>query len=99
MDQARWLVVFSVVVVMIATLSLLHRYSRSNDSAIANTEASGTQNRSESSQQVVHTSEQKFNRQGRFKYSAPPRHVFSIENSSTFVEENKEFKDKGQILP
>lgn len=98
MDQARWLVVFSVVVVMIATLSLLHRYSRANDSAIANTDTIITQNLTGSSHQATRSSTQ-VNKQGRFKYSTPPRHVFSIENGSTFTEESKEFKDKGQILP
>jgi hypothetical protein len=98
MDQARWLVVFSVVVVMITVLSLLHRYSRPTNDIVDNVDVRVDQSRTALSQQNTEPSTQ-VGKQGRFKYSTPPKHVFSMEKSSTFVEENKEFKDKGQILP
>lgn len=100
MDQARWLVVFSVAVAMITTLTLLHRYSTPDDAdAVVNpgvqseeipawqNDASGSEN----SDTPI--------RPEKIKYSKPPGHVFSVENPSKFHQEEEEMKDKGDILP
>lgn len=96
MDQARWLVVFSVVVMMIVSLSLLHRFSQVEKVEVApatpgKTAAASWQSQSQSSSRPVANS-------GKIRYSKPPAHVFSVENSAKFAEEQEQMKDKGKII-
>ncbi|MDN5280044.1 MAG: hypothetical protein PWR01_4009 [Clostridiales bacterium] len=100
MDQARWIVVFSVIVFMIATLTLLHKFSKPSVEPLAKP---AEQNESVSLPVVSDQPEKVAQpsvmaKPTSIKFSRPPAHVFAVENNEAFARENRESSTRGKII-
>jgi hypothetical protein len=99
MDQARWLVVFSVVLSMIVTLTLLHRYAGARQTE----QITGLQPVNQVVKEVpgpvaLKADKTKWRPPAKIEYSEPPPHTFVLETPQDFSLENEEKKSKGRIL-
>lgn len=100
MDQARWLVVASVVFFMVATLTILNKFNAPDATGQTAIEKSveKTAARSKGKAQRSKASPTAWQEPTSVTFTRPPSHVFSVENPVSFKEENKEFNNKGKIL-
>ncbi len=99
MDQARWLIVLSVVVVMSTVLSLLHHFSEKSPKTIVNIDNPAKISTQKSSEPYLDSKVPGVARPIRkIRYSKPPSHVFSVETRTEFTKENELIKDKGKII-
>ncbi len=101
MDQARWIVVASVVFFMVATLTILNKFSVPAD---FKEQKAVKEPVKQAPAQVKKLAKKTKNLPTTWKeptsvkFSRPPSHVFSIENPGAFKKESKEFSNKGKIL-
>ncbi|GAB4270121.1 MAG: hypothetical protein Kow0029_06680 [Candidatus Rifleibacteriota bacterium] len=102
MDQARWIVVLSVVFCMMATLTILTKLFPkqpvldSNDEL--NVETLPLYSRNEVRKNSTKKQKGNWKPPEKIKYSKPPSHVFEVESGEAFAAENKEFEDRGKIV-
>jgi hypothetical protein len=101
MDQARWIVVASVVFFMVATLTILNKFSAPadhNSQAAVEEPVQKTPVQIKSKAKSAKTLPTTWKEPFSVKFTRPPLHVFSVENPAAFKEESKEFNGKGKIL-
>jgi hypothetical protein len=101
MDQARWIIVFSVVVCMIATLTILGRiyqpeiiYIDGETGEMVQKHTSKTEDQSFSYEPKAWKTRKNKN----IKYSKPPKQVFAVESPRAFQEEGRRFLEDGKIV-
>jgi len=103
MDNARWLVVFSVIFCMAVTLTLLNRYavgSRQSAPVV------GEQKEQTTTTSAATSSKPQENRQARRKaprftevsFPRPEAHTFAVESPQEIEKMNAEMKVKGRII-
>lgn len=101
MDNARWLVIFSALISMIAVLTFMNRFSTDARVLPAATP-------------VIQIAEQKSvvyepktdlikrgavrKKYGQIKFSKPPAHTFAVESNDEFRKMDASQKDSGRIL-
>lgn len=83
MDQARWLVVLSVIIVMLTVLTFLSKQAE-YPSTVNQTEIVQSQQKHKKTEQTTrpYTASRRKIRQpsaSNIKYSTPPKHVFAID--------------------
>ena len=97
MDQARWFVVLSVVVVMLTVLTLLSRHSQpSTPASQTQTVKSEAQTSQPQQTERAYTASKRKIRQpsaSSIKYSTPPKHVFAIDTEG-IEDDNKKISEK-----
>lgn len=103
MDQARWIVVFSVIFLMMTVLTILHRFSvveTINRTPIEKSEVLEKTTKGEKvSSSIKHEAGAwKSPAASSIKYSKPPAHVFAVEENVSFIKEEEVKEDKGRIL-
>ena len=103
MDQARWLVVFSVVICMATTLTILkHLYPQKelNDlERVTNTESVALEiDNSKLPKKNITRFSLPSKRRLKVDFSPPPSHIFATDRISDFNAEAKNMKTKGRIL-
>ncbi len=101
MDQARWLIVFSVVICMIATLTILGRiykpeviYIDSESGEVAQK----TVNEVEAQDFSYEPKAWKTRKNKNIKYSPPPKQVFAVESPTAFQDESRRISEDGKII-
>lgn len=99
MDQARWLVVISVIFFMFATLTLLSRLNQpSNKERLMDVVATETlQKDSAGLTSLVRSKGRRFGK-GEITYSKPPEHVFAVDSESDIARNEKNMRTSGKIL-
>lgn len=100
MNQARWLVVFSVIICMIGTLTILSRISSSSKPMVQNEAVK------EESPEIVVGPDKAETRKigparkkyGQIKFSKPPAHTFAVESAADFSRSEALNSDAGKII-
>jgi hypothetical protein len=100
MDQARWLVVFSVIICMTGVLTILHRLSATSRNLPGIEQGNTLQPAVNiSANKVEHLKTDPVRRKyGRIKFSRPPAHTFAVEGSGDFSRIEAAGRDAGRIL-
>ncbi|MFZ5950167.1 MAG: hypothetical protein ACOYXC_05660 [Candidatus Rifleibacteriota bacterium] len=99
MDQARWLIILSVVVVMSTILALLHRFSDKGPQIVAPIESPAEFFPKKNSEPALDSKLPAVSRPiQKIRYSKPPSHSFSVETRAEFTKEGELIKDKGKII-
>lgn len=97
MDQARWLIVFSVVVCMTVTLALLQRYASQPQSAEVPLEVSAPEIiATPIERRQIETFKNSIT-PSSIKYPKPPAHIFSLAAPADAAKEEVAFRDQGKI--
>lgn len=98
MDQARWMIVFSVVICMVLTLAMLQRFvpapaevEQQQETVVENVERVVTPAAAEDQPRMSVN-------YGEIRYPEPPAHVFSIGDSAESAKEAEMIVDDGKIL-
>ena len=100
MDQARWMVVCSVVICMIAALTLLQRYAVETAAptaplvALPEVVEKAVMAAPDNSGSEAAIS----NGYSQIRFSKPPSHVFSVGDTSEITKESESIKTSGRIL-
>lgn len=100
MDQARWLVVFSVIICMMAALTILsriHSYSRpvaQNEVVNAPPPVVAVSPERTETKKVGPARK----RYGQIKFSKPPAHTFAVESAADFGRSETLNVDAGKII-
>ncbi len=97
MDQARWLIVVSVVICMTASLALLQRFAGQPPAEAGQPEVSAPE--------IVVTSEvykpeaiaEDADTRSIINYPKPPAHIFSVSDQAESRQEDESFRDQGRI--
>lgn len=98
MDQARWIVIFSVVVCMVATLTLLQRYAPKSMAVIEKPEVADVAQMPVARPVDKSISSGKTINYGQIRYPEPPVHVFSVGNAAETAKEAELMSDDGKII-
>ena len=98
MDQARWLIVLSVVVCMIAVLAFLHRNSRQPEKVAPVSVGSSSSTGSPFVSKYKPPTKSGSSGFQSVKFSRPAPHTFAVDSSASFSAEETEMKDRGRIL-
>lgn len=98
MDQARWIVIFSVLVCMVATLTLLQRFAPKSSALIDKPESVADSQLPVTKSADNNVIAGKSINYGQIKYSEPPAHVFSVGNAAETAKEAEMMSDDGKIL-
>jgi hypothetical protein len=102
MDQVRIIIIASVIFFMIATLTLLNRFSKKPevvpDRQVTEKVKIDSGRNSTVKIKKVQTGSTKWKPPESVKFSPPPKHIFAVEDSEAFVRESKKFKSQGKVI-
>lgn len=98
MDQTRWLIVFSMVLVMSLSLALLQKFSDREPLPVAAVESTTVEKApAEMVEPLVKTPRPTPDSTRRVVFPAPPAHIFAVNNDGEISREADSFTDRGKI--
>ena len=98
MDQARWLVILSVIICMTVSLAFLQRIA-AKPAVIVESPAADVESKRITAKipDKVTAAEGAVN-YGQIRFPAPPGHLFSVNSAAEITRENELTRDSGKII-
>lgn len=99
MDQARWMIVLSVVVCMSLTLGLLKFFAGTAPVEIVQDELPAASSAELPPTLVIEKGTSGSQSLREIRFPEPPAHIFSVAGQSEINRETEDFANEGKILP